>query len=251
MVYLSEASVRKVLNRADELVQAGWDDVFWAEALRSVLPEISLRGLDVAGLPWVEIDSPYDLDRARKETWPEIEARMGTRVTVRRRRKQFQLGLAALGLVIVFGLGGLAAWWIASAPSPEVWEPIPSPNGRRVEIVVSQVPQEWVEARGTEKASTKVEGPRKLRIDVRALTPGKDPVPYVVEVGMDGSRLDWHKFTARPNKKIAYPDAKVCDKDKIELDVPEGEHAYTVHLVSGDVIGFLARFRVLEPAGEY
>jgi choline kinase len=33
---------------------------------------VAIRGVDIADLPWIEIDFPDDLERARRRVWPQI-----------------------------------------------------------------------------------------------------------------------------------------------------------------------------------
>jgi len=56
-------------------VDAGKLDEMYEEAFRDVLlaePAGTFKVEDVTGLPWVEIDFPEDLDRARQEIFPEL-----------------------------------------------------------------------------------------------------------------------------------------------------------------------------------
>lgn len=61
-----------VRRAARELVRAGehgaWAPLAFAEAAR----RIPLRAVSTDGLPWIEIDFPEDLERARRVVWPAI-----------------------------------------------------------------------------------------------------------------------------------------------------------------------------------
>ncbi len=245
VIYLSEAGARKVLAKADEFVAAGRENAFWVEALREAAREIRIEGVDIAGIPWIEIDTPYDLDRARRHVWPEIMDRTG--VVVMRRRRRRRAGLAAALVCLAALLAGV--WWLAAAVAVRSWEPVAAQEGRRVAVSIDGVLQDWCEGQGTTPVVTRVAGPRTLRIDARCVVaPGtRRNVPYVLEVTIDGQRLDWHKFTATPDASITFADGLVCDRDKIDIAVPEGEHMVGLHLVAGEARGVLARFRILDP----
>lgn len=43
-----------------------------AAAVERLCQFMPMRGADICDLPWIEIDFPEDLDRARRETWPAI-----------------------------------------------------------------------------------------------------------------------------------------------------------------------------------
>jgi choline kinase len=71
MLRLGSAAAGAFLRKAGELAEAGRTDAYWAEALAG----LPVRAVDVAGTPWIEIDTPGDLERARAEVWPRIEER--------------------------------------------------------------------------------------------------------------------------------------------------------------------------------
>jgi len=58
---------------ADAIIQTG-DIKCWAPAAVDRLAQrVVVRGVDVADLPWTEIDFPEDLEVARNTVWPAIE----------------------------------------------------------------------------------------------------------------------------------------------------------------------------------
>lgn len=59
----------------DSLVAAGRGDLWMAAAVERVARRFPVRGVDVADLPWCEIDFPEDLRAAREKTWPAIGSR--------------------------------------------------------------------------------------------------------------------------------------------------------------------------------
>ncbi len=249
MLYLSEHSARAVFEKGQELMTAGRDKAFLAEAIRSILPDHPLRAVDVKGLAWTEIDTPSDLDHARKEIWPLIAERLETRgsamVRVGRRRKW----KARAGLVAALLVSFAAAWFIASRWLGPVWETVAVDDGRRVRITLDGVPQNWIRLRGEESASVEIAGPRTVRIDARCLLPPgtEGPVPYVIEIRLDGELVDWHKFKAVRDPRAADGPEAVADRDDVDLEVGPGRHAVSIRRVAGDVPGLLVRFRVPGP----
>lgn len=65
---------RLVLSEVDALVAAGSKRAWAVEALDRLLPRLEVRCVDVADLPWVEIDSEADLELARESVWPSVQA---------------------------------------------------------------------------------------------------------------------------------------------------------------------------------
>jgi len=248
MIYLGEKSAALLFAKARGLIEAGGANSFLAEGVRALMKDVPLRGIDIAGLPWTEIDSPYDLDRARREIWPAIEHRSGSRIigwkTRRRRRKFVNLVLVLSSLAVVF----LAGWWIAATQPGVVWETANAQSGKQINLKVNGAAQVWWVAEGQSLVTSQISGPQRMRIDTRCLLPkdSQETIPYVFEVLIDQKLFDYYKFTATPDSRVPSPDGVVCDRDKIELDVPAGTHEIGVRLLAGKAKALMVRFRIVE-----
>ncbi len=67
------AEGRTVLfNKVDELVQAGVVNVWAPFAFKKICSFFNLYAVSTGGLPWIEIDFPEDLQKAREEIYPAI-----------------------------------------------------------------------------------------------------------------------------------------------------------------------------------
>jgi len=69
------AIARKVWTAADRHVSAGRRDAIYEDAIRDVLlaePSGTFGIEDITGLPWVEIDFPDDLKKAKREVFPSL-----------------------------------------------------------------------------------------------------------------------------------------------------------------------------------
>jgi len=65
----------KCFAAADEIVRAGRREAIYEDAIREVVvsePAGTFGVEDITGLPWVEIDYPEDLERARREIFPML-----------------------------------------------------------------------------------------------------------------------------------------------------------------------------------
>jgi choline kinase len=78
---LSSGTARALVSRADDYVSGGRIDQPYEEAIRDLLlaaPRGDFAGgfgyEDVTGVPWVEIDFPEDIERARLEILPQVKA---------------------------------------------------------------------------------------------------------------------------------------------------------------------------------
>jgi len=71
---LSAESAAEVAAALDALEGAGRHEEPYEEAIREVMlaaPE-RFSGVDISGLPWIEIDFPEDLERAREDVYPRL-----------------------------------------------------------------------------------------------------------------------------------------------------------------------------------
>jgi hypothetical protein len=59
---------------AARLVSGGHQQDWLGSAISAIAADHVISGVDIAGLPWVEIDYPADLALARSHVWPTIES---------------------------------------------------------------------------------------------------------------------------------------------------------------------------------
>lgn len=62
-----------LFDEADRLVRAGHHSTWAPKAVNAIADRVAIRCLDVADLPWIEIDYCEDLERARAQVWPSIQ----------------------------------------------------------------------------------------------------------------------------------------------------------------------------------
>ncbi len=72
MLYLSEQTADATYDAAETLTAQGELGAWLATAVNEAARERDIRCVDVEGAPWVEIDFPEDLDRARMEVYPAV-----------------------------------------------------------------------------------------------------------------------------------------------------------------------------------
>lgn len=63
---------RALFDEADRIVSEGRLKEWAPAAVNIMARQVSVGGIDVAGLPWIEIDFPEDLEAARRGVWPAI-----------------------------------------------------------------------------------------------------------------------------------------------------------------------------------
>jgi choline kinase len=74
VVKFSEAGSRVLFQKADELVARGVVNAWAPRAFQEICSFHPLHAVSTQGLPWIEIDFPEDLERARAEIHPRIVA---------------------------------------------------------------------------------------------------------------------------------------------------------------------------------
>jgi choline kinase len=71
---LTEAAAQAAFAAAAALVGRGRERDWLGAAVNAIAPNHPISCVDIAGFPWVEIDFPHDLARARTRIWPAIES---------------------------------------------------------------------------------------------------------------------------------------------------------------------------------
>jgi L-glutamine-phosphate cytidylyltransferase len=64
--------MKSLFEEAEAALALGGENQWAPAAIARLAQQQEVTGLDVAGLPWVEIDYPEDLQQARQTVWPLI-----------------------------------------------------------------------------------------------------------------------------------------------------------------------------------
>lgn len=226
------------------LVKNGGEKSWVMEVVRSVCTKLAMQGANVAGLPWAEIDFPYDLNRAQKEVWPAIHKSRRKKILRWRRAKWVAVGLGAL---LLTGAG----WFISSNLNKQsiVWTTIHPLHGNECVLTLLNGAQQWWMTSRKEPLQAVIHGPSKVRAELRLLISPDDQVHdrYVVQVLVDGKPHIWEVFNADPDPEAIMTEAVVGDRDRIEFELPQGDHQIEVGLLTGTSEWLLIRIRCPEP----
>ena len=241
---LSAETVQEVLAEAQRLIDAGEEKSWLGSAVRTVATRRPLRAVDVAGLPWVEIDFPTDLERARKEVWPQIAAGGSGR-----RRNVRQLALFASLPLLIGGIPlGIQA---AMSKEPDrVWDVVDPAETFGAVVRLGELGQSWWPVDAERETMVRAGGPGPVRIDTRLLDPQAGRGHYVLEVTFGGERLDWYRFDTRPSGTVTHSEWVVGKRTRVTFELPEGVHDVGLRLVAPRDGRLLARVRVLESQAE-
>ena len=212
---------------AGRLIEDGGGNRWVGAAITEVAPQLRIHAVDVSGLPWVEIDFASELSRARKEVWPSIQG------GAYRRRRMLRAGAWLLGAALL--IAAIFIGQMIPGPGqqpPTEWESVPIENLPPARISLGEGSQDfWILGDGA-LAEAAVFGGGPVRVESRLADPRGERDPYVLEVLLDGERVDWFMLTTRPSGKATHPDWIVGRKKRITLDVPEGGHRLQVRLVA-------------------
>ena len=77
--FFDQRIINKLLPKCRLLIDFGKTDVFYEEAFRLLsIEEPCIHGVSTKGLPWIEVDTPEDYERAKKEVYSKIaSAKLG------------------------------------------------------------------------------------------------------------------------------------------------------------------------------
>ena len=235
---LTAADAQVAFDHAGRLIGEGGERNWVGAAITELARERTLRTVDVAGLPWVEIDFPVDLVRARNEVWPEIRGK-----TYRKRRIRH---IAALALTAGLVLGTAAAlpyFTRPDPPPPTEWVTLVFDELYEERVMIGEQLQNWWVLEADQVAEVVVNGPGPVRLESRLIDRTGDREPYVLEVLLDDELRDWYKLVTRPSGRATHPMWEISHKKRVTIDIPGGRHTLGVRLVAPRDTDCLVRVR--------
>jgi L-glutamine-phosphate cytidylyltransferase len=191
ILYLKAETVRALFEVAERVVAAGRTKDWLGVAVQEVAAQRKLRGVDIAGLPWAEIDFAFDLNRARKEVWPAIRGRL----TRGKRRAAGAAGIAAAALVLVTAVG-------AFTPGDDQreavdWRTLQVDGGSEVVLQDGGRQQTWWRVDHKDGVRVRVRAAAQVRVESRALLPAEVArLPYRLDIQVHGEEPRWRQHEA-------------------------------------------------------
>lgn len=246
LIKFDEAGAKAMIRATEHLVGEGHDQSWVVEAVRSVCSQSETFGVNIAGMPWAEIDFPHDLAVARAEVWPAIW-RGRWRKTVYWKRTRW---VAAAAVALLFSITGWLAGSSGGTQSID-WDTVAPDTGQIVRIERHNRTQRWWSLELGQVATSLVSGPEAL-IEVRlVLPPGTaDTARYVVGILKNGEPYDWEALTAVADTTAHLEGVTLGDRDRVRIPLPPGEHRLGVTLVAGHSPRLLVRIRQPDDSGE-
>lgn len=72
ILQFDQQAAELLFSEASSLIASGYEGQWVAAAVSHIARRVPIRGVDIAGLPWIEVDFPEDLARARQYVGPAI-----------------------------------------------------------------------------------------------------------------------------------------------------------------------------------
>jgi choline kinase len=249
LLKFDEEGRQAILVAAEHLIGDGHEDAWVIEGARAVVSQHEVIGVNIAGLPWAEIDFPYDLDVARREVWPAIYKR-------RWRKRVYWDRARWLALAAVAVLVGIIGWQANTrvGPASMDWETIRVEGDSIVPVRTkgpASKPQRWAfvplgrTARGTATASlvsveTRLVLSKAIRSEYR----------YVIAITVDGEPVTWKAHTTQLDTAAVASVVRLGKRERTKLDLSPGPHEVGVRLLDGHGEQILVRLREREERDE-
>ncbi|HUG41174.1 MAG TPA: phosphocholine cytidylyltransferase family protein [Longimicrobiales bacterium] len=249
LIKLNAEGSAALRRRADAIVAAGDHKAWVTEAVRSILSEVEVEGVNVAGTPWVEIDFPFDLDRARRSVWPAIERSLQPRYRAWQRARLASLVLIPFLLSVgAWTLGGLMG------PSSIDWETLTPGSGLMVRVLKPEGgSQRWWVLRLGESIEVEPQGGSPLRLEVRPiLATSLDTADVVIAAMLDGAPFRYEAERLRGDPEFRLPeDARRLEdlppflgkRERQKYVLPEGDHRLVIQYLVGTARAVIVRVR--------
>ena len=223
-----EDTARRLFEMAESIIEDGGATSWLGSAVRVLAKERVIHAVDAAGLPWGEIDFSFDLVRVRREVWPAIRRDTARSPAFRGLRR----AASAVVVVLLLAVLAVSSW---TRPAESTWDVVFLDRDERVEIRSGEQSRKWSRLNRSKGAEFSVAGPTELRVDSRLLLDADvESALYVLEVLMDGERVDWFKVEGRKSGSWTHEEWTVSKRRRIDVEIPEGHHLVRVRLVAAE-----------------
>lgn len=243
LVFTAETA-QAIAARAEALIAAGHEKSWLGQAVREVAKERHIHAVDIAGMPWGEIDSAYDLEHVRHNVWPRIAK---SRSSIRRFAR-----VATVPVLFALVLSLFGYRWLESPVADTAWDTIDLRGAEPTQLAIVDRTQKWWSLPSGARAEADVTGPETLRLESRLrLDVETAGTPYALKLELDGKVIDLVKHVAAADPDLPSGATRVAKRKRIEIEVPRGAHTLAVSLIGvHDGAGCLVRVREKETEPE-
>ena len=242
MLYFKSETVTRLFNIAEELINSGHTRDWVGSAVERLAQDVPLTGVDIAGLKWVEVDSAFDLEKARKEVLPAIKKPGLTRT-------QFIGSVTTIAALAFVFLTAFVSWFSTeSQVSGPDWDTLTLSGVEAVTVRNEDKKQRWFELSAVDTATVFVTGPDTLRIESRPLMPfaDVDELPYRLHINLDDVFYDQIDAVGRPSRTVRFQNLPVGKRNRYLVYIPEGDHTISVFVAPSHPMTSLVRIRQID-----
>ncbi len=227
ILYFTHESVKLLIEKARTILEAGGEQAWTGAAVRELARERRIAAVDVAGLPWAEIDSAQDLETARQEVWPAIQKG-------RSRIRSMWRDVAAAVLLLLTVTVSVLALRAGNTRENRVWEVVELSEASMTHLTGAEGKQTWWVLERDLSATETISGPGQIRVDSRLLLEKEveDAVPYVLAIEVDGQLVDWFKRSGKPSATWNHPGRLVGKLRTVDIELPAGSHTVRIAFMS-------------------
>lgn len=246
LLYFRAKSVPLLFEEAERRLENNGPNDWLGAAVKQLAQRVPIRGIDIAPLPWAEIDFAYDLDQARKRVWPAIRERQPS---VRRRT----LAMAIAGLTLAASMQVAFYAHSQSLVQTPDWETIALADESVVELISPRGKrQSWWHVGSGRQIETDIVGPDSIRLESRLVMPSMETKerPYILGVFLDGTITRWVTCTAIPSRSAYWTGGVVAKRRREVVEIPAGFHRLRIELRSIEGEACLIRLRQADRAGD-
>lgn len=222
MLSLDTATARAAFAEARRLIRNGGKQSWVAAAVSRIADTHAIETVDIAGLPWREIDYSHDLHQAQHVTWPAI-----ANAVDRRPAADLAPGPRDPAPIAARPDGQATAW---ETLRPSDVDPVmlrrPGDPGQL----------EWWVLDGNRAVPVSVNGPATARLDSRLLLRRLRPAhhPYVLEIELDGERVDWVLLESATSDSWNHARWLIGSRRRLEIEIPPGRHTLSMRHIASD-----------------
>jgi choline kinase len=247
ILYFEQSTARRLLSIAERLIDAGRTKDWLGTAVQELCREQPVQGVDMAGIPWVEIDFAFDLDRARKEVLPAIGGHVRKTWT---RRLVYASAIAALS-VGAYGMTTSPHGQPGGDEGTVMWEAVPLAGGTVVHLNKGPAQQTWWVVERGQSAEARIEGPSEVYVESRLILDRDTTAssPSLLELTLDGEVVDWIRSGADLSNSVRFDGRPVGKRDREMLHLGPGIH--TLHVRLSTVLEERALIRIRQIETEF
>ena len=229
ILFLTEQSVKLLIEKARTILLSGNKGDWLGVAVRELARKQKIQAVDIAGLPWIEIDSAQDLQTARRKVWTAIN---------NGKSRVIRIFTPIALITVLLSILTISILEIRTRGSEVTtsWEVVEMKSGQTTNLTAGDRTQTWWLVKNDPIVVKDISGPGRVRIDTRLLLDEvtEKPVPYVLSIEVDDNLIDWFKENGKPSGTWKHSNWTVSKSKAVDIELPPGLHVVRIAFMSTD-----------------